>query len=97
MKKTITTLCAIALIATTASAEGIKPQPEPIKPVADEPTQSGGGVDLLPILLGVIVVGIAASTSNNQAADLSERRPLVRPEGCMDKVGGVDMIVACND
>lgn len=96
MKNLMMTAMLAALTATTAAAEGIKPQPEPIKPpLVEEPAQSGGGDDLLPILLGVILVGIVAS--NRQASDLSERRPLVRPQTCMSKVGGVDMIVACDD
>jgi hypothetical protein len=81
--KLLTLTTALALTATTAMSEGYKPEPKP--PVVEEPTRSSGGDDLLPILLGVILVGIIAS--QRQAPDLTERRPLVEPDMCMDKLG----------
>lgn len=90
--KLTTTLCAIALLATQATAEGIKPEPKPPVVTHTSPSTDSGGADLLPILLGVILVGIIAS--RNQQPDLSTPRPLVRPDLCMDKRG---VFVACGE
>lgn len=95
MKRLIASTAMAALLAAPLTAEGEKPMvpsdPKPAPPYAYPDESSGGGVDLLPILLGVILVGIAASNRGAQP-DLSEPRPQVRPQTCMNKHG---VIVAC--
>lgn len=99
MKNLMMTAMITALTATTATAEGIKPQPQPIKPpvIEEQPQDSSSGPDgFVAILIGAVTIAVLANTVRNQA-ELNERRPLVQPQTCMNKVGGVDMIVACDD
>lgn len=91
MRNLIAATAMAALLATQASATTYY-EPEPKPPVEQPQKSSSDGVDLLPILLGVILVGIAAS-SRRAEPDLSEPRPQVRPQTCLNKHG---VIVACD-
>jgi hypothetical protein len=77
-----------------------QPEPQPVPtPTPDTPTpetprksSGGSGVDGLAILGVVVGLIIMNELSKDRAPDLTEPRPQVRPEGCLNKRGEV---VAC--
>lgn len=88
MKNLIAATCMAALMATQASATyTVKPEP----PVEQPETSSNDDMGVLIALLGV-VVAIAIARNSASEPDLSEPRPQVRPEGCLNKHG---VIVTC--
>ena len=68
------------------------PTPEAPTPEAPRERSGGGGVDGLAILGVVVGLIIMNELSKDRAPDLTEPRPQVRPEGCLNKRGEV---VAC--
>jgi hypothetical protein len=103
-----TILCASALILTQPAyaieqplppiiIEQPQPEPQPVPtPTPETPPEresSGGGVDILGVAVVVGGLLLLNHLSKNSQPDLSEPRPQVRPEGCLNKYGEV---VACS-
>jgi hypothetical protein len=97
-------LCASALILTQPAyaieqplppiiIEQPQPEPQPVPTPTPERESSGGGVDILGVAVVFGGLLLLNHLYKNSQPDLSEPRPQVRPEGCINKYGEV---VACS-
>ena len=98
--KLTATLAAIALTTSTAFAENYPTQlGEPVTktccniPAPEQETSSAE----VPWAAIAVIAGIVLYAHSQKQSDPDAPRPDVEAEMCMEKVGGVDVLVACDD